>query len=205
MKKTFIFDTETTGLINFELAADDPLQPRMCTFAGCIVEEDGSVSRSVYLSVNTDHWDASTFENCAQAFAMNKLSIDMLNATGVPISKVLDVVDDMTDECDSIAGYSLAFDQKIIRGEQRRAGRPDRYKTKPEADIMWDANPLTKIPKPNGKKGFKLPTLSEAARILLGETHEGAHGAKADLDMTVKLFNHLRRGGNIKWREFTAD
>ncbi|MFT3987226.1 3'-5' exonuclease [Aestuariivirga sp.] len=188
-----IFDCETTGLPDFKKPADAPGQPRLCSIAAALVNDAGEIVQSFYSLVRPDGWLPEVIEKARGAFAVNGLSIDILTAEGRPVADVLAEYDAMVDQCTGIAAYGVAFDQKMIRAEQRIAGRPDRYGERPTFCV------LTEAPKACGQS--KRMKLAEALKILLDEDLPDAHNAKADLAATVKIFNHMRERGLVVFRE----
>lgn len=91
---------------------------------------------------------------------------------------------DFVDGCD-IAGYnSINFDVPLLYNEFSRAG------------IMWDYSKVNFIDVCNIFKIKEGRTLSAAVRFYLDKDHEGAHGATADVEATIKVFeNQIERYG----------
>lgn len=186
-----IFDTETTGIPDFRLPADAPGQPRMASIAAALVDESGGVVESFYELVRPDGWDDDVIARSAAAFAINRLTIERLRDEGKPVVDVLGMYDVLVDKCVGIAAYSIPFDQKIIRAEQRRAGRPDRYGERPTFCVMQGVKPLLGV-----KKVMKL---TEAINAVFGETLPDAHDAHVDLRATVRLFLEMKARGIVEW------
>lgn len=186
-----VFDTETTGLPDFKLAADHPSQPRICSIAAVLVEPAGATVEELDTLIAPDGWMMP-----AEVTAIHGLTLEDCQTRGVPIKDALTRFDAMMDRAATVVGFGIEFDLKMLRGEYRRAGMPDRYGEKPKRCLMRECTPLCKIPPTNammssGRYTFKTPKLIEAVDILLGEKLEGAHQAINDVRATVRLLFHL--------------
>jgi len=193
-----IFDTETTGLPDFKAAADAPGQPRVCSLAAALVTRDGEIAASFYDLIHPTDWSQEVISKAANAFSVNGLSVERLEREGKPVVEVLEAYDNLVDQCDGIAAFGVAFDQKMLRAEQRIAGRRDRYGERPTFCIQHAARPLCKIPAAKG--GFKQPKLAEAMQALFGEDLPDAHDAQVDLKATVRIFNLMQERGLVTWK-----
>jgi DNA polymerase-3 subunit epsilon len=177
--KSLCFDTETTGLPSFDLPADDPSQPRICSIAMTV---KGNVTPGLYeyyWKIKPDGWTVPD-----EVSKIHGLTTELLMQEGEPIGIVLENFCGFYDSVDQLIGYNISFDLKLLRGELRRLGMEDRYGTKLVRDIMKECTPVCRIP---GKRGYKWPKLSEAVKIILGRDHFGAHDAMADVRATVEL------------------
>ena len=192
-----LYDAETTGLPDMKHPADAYGQPRLCSLAAALVNRNGTTIRDFYCLVAPEGWDEQVIQKSRYAFEVNGLSLERLAKEGQPLDDVLSAFDSFVDDCEGIACFGLAFDQKIMRGEHRRKGRPDRYGERPVFCIQQAARPLCRELK-------KIPTLSEATRILLEQSLEGAHDALVDLRATVAIFNIMRRDGLVVWKQQSA-
>lgn len=188
-----LMDTETTGLPDFKRPADAPGQPRVCSLAAALVDDEGHTVEDFYMLVRPEGWREDVIEKAKHgAFTVNGLSMERLHAEGRPIVEVLTAFDAFVDRCEGIAAYGIAFDQKMLRAEQRIAGRSDRYGERPTFCVQGAATKLCGIK--------KTPKLGEAVQILLGQSLEGAHDALVDLRATVAIFNIMRRDGLVVWK-----
>ncbi len=173
------FDTETTDLIKFKLAADHPDQARMCQIGAVLMSEDRRTAIETFEAIiKPDGWVVTE-----EASAINGLTTEICEAEGIPIAEAIDQFMDFYERAAVLVGFNLNYDTKSLRGELRRLGHDDRFGEKLEADCMHAARPLCGLPKP--------PTLVEAVRILLDEDHEGAHTALADAVKTGSIYRLL--------------
>lgn len=188
---SLIVDTETTGLPTFRLPADDPSQPRIASIAAALLFEDPAVEPIImHRLVRPDGWVMPT--ELVEKLG-NGLHQERLEAEGLPINDVLEEFLALLDRADVLAAYGIMFDTKMLRGELRRAGRPDLFGTKPEFCVLKEATNQCKIAPTDammatGRKWSKSAKLSEACEILLGRKHEGAHDALNDVLTTVDLY-----------------
>jgi DNA polymerase III epsilon subunit-like protein len=129
-------------------------------------------------------------------FAVNKLTYDELMG-GTPVEEALAEYDRLTDACDGISAFNCGYDQKLIRGAYRRAGRPDRYGERPTFCTMRGSGALLKQ---RGIKLGKVPNLEEAVRHLLQREHGGAHKVVADAMAAADLYRLLLKEGLVEWK-----
>jgi len=198
--KTFVFDTETTGLPRFDLPADDPTQARIIQLAGLLIGDrqegdegeafDDNPALVVLGSMNTlikpDGW---VMDDALAAKMGHGYDHARLEADGVPIAVALDAWARLHDAADLIVGFSLAFDQKLMRGDLRRAGMDDRYGAKPHIDVMYACKPACKV------RGLtKQPKLIEACKTLMDYEYP-PHDAYRDAHATARVFYWLRANG----------
>lgn len=133
------FDVETTGLHLRApkgappISADHPHQPRVASFAGIVCDEFGrEVSRQKFY-VKPEGWTVQEFTDRQiaagqkTAVSINGLTDEFLNDNGVPISEVLDHYTDAINRGLIVSAFNAQFDTKMMRGELRRAGRPDMF------------------------------------------------------------------------------
>lgn len=196
--KVCIFDIETTGLFEFKLPADHPSQPRVAQLAAALFDDDGVLYDYFKSPIKPDGWTMPA--DLAEKMG-HGLTQEFLEANGVPIREALERFIPLHDAADLLAAYGVDFDLKGLRGELRRAGFPDHYGEKQKFCVMRACTPHCKIPPTEammatGRKTFKTPNLTEAAGIMLGAKHEGAHDAGADVRMAARLFFHLVKLGS---------
>lgn len=207
MTPYMVFDTETNGLPNFKLPADDPSQPRIIQIAAALFFHDPENPVDHFcVSIKPDGWQ---MDDELAAKMGHGLTHERLMAEGLPIAEALDRWEAMHNRAALIVGYNVAFDLKLMRGEFRRLGRPDHYGARPVADIQAACTARCQIPptdamKATGRKTFKTAKLGEAVEILLKTEHTNAHDAMADVRATARLFPLVRDDVKIKQHEPAA-
>jgi DNA polymerase III epsilon subunit-like protein len=186
-----VVDTETSGLFRYDQPADADGQPRLAELALIELAGDFSVERETRFLIRPDGWEMN-----AEAAAIHGLTQERLLAEGVPVAEALEAYNAVLDGRAPLVGYNVSYDLKVMRGELRRAGLPDKFETTKSIDCMRPLVSVCKIPKVTGK-GFKFPKLAEAYLHLTGKTLEGAHGAVADARAAAKIFAIAVRTGII--------
>ena len=188
MMNILFFDTETTGIPRWDLPADHADQPRIVDLAGVLCDDSGVEIGRFESIVKPDGW--TVHEGAAK---VHGITTEIALKEGRPIAEVLDGFDALVAQAGLLVAFNLRFDDKLLRGERRRLGRPDGFGTVPVFCAMKGATPLCKIEATKKMKGagfnkFKTPKLSEAVTILLEREHAGAHRAMADAIATRDLY-----------------
>ena len=173
-------DTETTGLPSWDLPADDPSQPRIAAIAMVLATDDGRVVDVHHQLVKPEGWSMP-----AEALRVNGLSDAILAEHGRPMGGALERFNQYLDLKPTIVGHNIRFDAKLIRGELRRAGLPDRFDETKIGCTMKEATPICRLPPTDrmmasGRRGFKAPNLAEAIRHFFGERLPDAHDCLFD-------------------------
>jgi DNA polymerase III subunit epsilon len=174
MTKYMVLDTETSGLFNFKLPADDPSQPRLATAAIILLDDLEAEAREFGFMVKPDGWEMSE-----GATAVNGLTTEMLLAGGRPVAEVLDFYEGCVRDGYHMAAFNAQFDGKMMRGEFRRAGRDDLFTITPNVCLMRAMTDVCQLPAANGRGGFKFPKLVEACSHIKREQDQ-AHSAMGD-------------------------
>lgn len=201
--RVLVIDTETTGLLDFKLPADAPGQPRICEIAAILIgfqaiDGDGNdldhpgfiIHDRFETLIKPDGWVIP-----ADATAVNGITQDMLEADGIPMLDALRRIDEMTDASTEIAGFSISYDQKMLRGEYRRLGMNDRYGFVPVCDVMRCSAKLC---------DNKWPKLGVAVERILSRRHENAHRAMPDALATAELYAVLRKAGLVVTKQHVS-
>lgn len=190
MTDQYLFvDTETTGLFDFKKPADAPGQPRLAHLAMIRTDPDGTIERADDYYAWPDRWVMPP-----EAGKINGLTTEFLRERGIPIGEILDAYEDaVIRENRVVVAFNAQYDLKIMRGEFRRAQRADHFEVTRNICVM---RPMTDICRLPGRfpGQFKFPKLIEALSHL-GETHEKAHNALADVEGARTVFLYLKSRG----------
>lgn len=183
-----IFDTETSGLFDFRQPADAPGQPRLAQFSAILIGDDLAETDRINLYVRPDGWEMT-----AEAQAVHGLSTEFLKREGAPVDYVLGIYANLIDGGYIMAAYNAQYDLKVMRGEMRRAERPDLFEETPNTCLMRAAMKLG-IKKAGGGRGW--PKLSDVA------THfafpiPNPHDAMGDAAAAARLFRVLHARGAL--------
>lgn len=186
--KFLILDTETTGLSNFKLPADDPSQPRLAAAAFILADETGAEIEAVKHYVKPDGWEMP-----AEAFAINGLSTEFLDANGVPVLTVLDEYEAHIKGGLIVIGFNAQFDCKMMRAEFRRAGRPDLFEETPNICVMRNLHPYGQEGLPIVRGFIKLRDACD----YFGIEQAAAHDALDDARVACRILARLIADGRL--------
>ncbi len=187
--KVLVTDCENTGLFRYDRRADQEGQPRLIQLSTSLVE-DAVVLASFTLEVKPDGF---TMDDALAAQLGHRMTHAWLLENGIPVRKILDRYLLLYEQADVLSGFNVAFDQKQLRAEFRRAGMPDLYGLKPEFDVMRACKPFCGATDKNGRP--KNPKLTEAVLAMLGRALPGGHTADVDVAATGDLYYDLKRRG----------
>ena len=184
--KYAVIDTETSGLFDFSKPADAEGQPRLASLAVILLDDTLSEIESgrQYL-VRPEGWTLP-----AEATTINGLTMERLEAEGRPIGEILDLYADLIARGYVVVAHNAQYEAKVMRGELRRAGRPDLFEATPNICVMRAATDIVKAPKASGK-GYKFPKLAEACAHF-GIAQSEQHTAIADARAAAEIFRKLR-------------
>jgi len=186
-------DVESSGLFDYSKPADADGQPRMASLAILTLADDLSIADEFHTLIKPDGWEMDPVKH-AGAIAAHGLTQEKLLAEGIPVAEALAKYTAMLDAGRVIVGYNVSYDLKVLRGELRRAGLPDRFETTASVDCMRPLTDICKIPKASGR-GYKLPKLVEAYASIFKKDFEGAHGALADARACAEIFKEMQPRG----------
>lgn len=186
------FDTETTGLLKYELRSHEESQPRLVQLGAVLHDENRKVRAAVNLIVNP-------FPNVIPEEAEAVHGISTMDAAmyGVPLVAALGVFNSLVNSADLIVAHNLSYDARIMKGHYVRGGEDSPLEGKQTFCTMLKSTPILKLP---SKRGHKWPNLQEAHRFFLGEGFDGAHDAMVDVlacsrvyyKMMERLRSHLK-------------
>lgn len=188
-----VFDTESNDMLNFKLDADHPQQARIVQLAAVLVDEGLNLMDEVSMIIRPDGWKIAPGAQKAHGISLQRCFDE-----GRPIAEAIEAFDALAESCETLVAFNIRWDNKFIRGERRRLGRPDRFGEKREFDVMKASSPICKIPatpamvRAGRAKQHKTPNLSQAHEILCGATFDGAHDAMADVLATLNVMRVLR-------------
>jgi DNA polymerase-3 subunit epsilon len=185
--KSIVFDTETSDLYDFRKDADDQSQGRLASLAAICLDEDMQIEREFYALVKPDGWVLKP-----GAAAINGLTMERLEAEGIPVADVVDMYARALDEGRVMVAFNSQFDAKVMRGEMRRLGVDDRFHSSPQVCLMRACTDVCRIPSANGR-GYKWPKLAQAYQYFFGpgNNHYNAHHAMGDAGAALEIFRQL--------------
>jgi DNA polymerase-3 subunit epsilon len=178
-----VIDTETSGLWNFKLPADDPSQPYLAALAMIECDPGMKILEEHSMFVKPDGWSME-----AEASKINGLTDEYLTKRGVPVTEVAAAYEAQLDKGYVVLAFNSQYDTKVMRGTLRRLGRPDRFETTKQSCLMRSANDV--IYEATGMRKF--PKLIEAAEHF-GVDIPTTHTALGDTFVAVQIAQHLLR------------
>lgn len=181
-----IFDTETTGKLDFHAAPDAPHQPRLVELACGIFNSEGTLLSSSSLIVQPEGFDIPP-----EATKVHGISTNFAHEVGVPLKVVLALFNAQMRAAGLAVAFNWSFDARVLTGEYLRLGKWDEL-DRPHACAMLKAKDYLKLPGFYGD--YKYPRLEEAHRFFFGKNFDDAHGAMSDVMATARVwFEMLRR------------
>lgn len=185
-----IFDTETTGFVDFKKPCDDPCQPRIVQIAAVLVEVPNWTPRAVLsLLVKPDG-----FTIPPQAEAVHGITTCIATQCGVSCSYALHVFMKLYDLSHEQWAFIADYDRAVIQGELTRLDRlAECERLNTAQDCMKPLTDICKLPSKYPGK-YKWPKLEEAYRHFIGTDMPYAHDALMDVQGTIKVLRAWKEG-----------
>lgn len=179
MKTLLNYDTETTGIPNWNIPSEDPSQPHIVQLAAILCEEETRKPiQSINLIIKPEGWVIPP-----EVTAIHGITTEYALAVGVPEAMAVQMLLSMCGQADRVA-YNRTFDQRIVRIALKRFGFPEAVIEKwAEKDNHHCAMGLSKL-----VMGGKQPKLAEAYKFFTGQDLEDAHSAMADTKACMTVF-----------------
>ena len=181
MQPAFVFDTETTGLIENRLRKIER-QSEIIEFYGCSVDLDTGHVYGEYETLVKPKAFPMSKETIEKTKTM--LTNDML-FSAPSFADVADEVRKWLEGATMCVAHNAAFDREMVDIEMERVGR----------NVYWPQMVCT-IEQTMHLKGFRL-SLTNLHQELFGEPFAGAHRAKNDVQALVRCAVELRKRGDL--------
>lgn len=178
-------DTETTGLYQYKLRSDDPLQPKIVEIAALLCDKNGNEwgSFNVLLDYGIDI--------PVEATNVHGILREDCSKFGVLPHEAFKMLENLTSLSELIVGHNISFDLKVVKSAVGRDTFDGFYNEIPTYCTMLKSTNICKIPKKNGNKGNKWPNLQETYRSLFGKEMTGAHRAMSDVRACKEIYFKL--------------
>lgn len=188
-----IFDTETTGLPRDYSAPITDLDnwPRLVQLAWQLHDHTGKLTSSGNYIVKPEG-----FTIPFNSEKIHGISTKKAMEEGLDLEFVLKEFRKDMDKAYFLIGHNVSFDESVMGAEYLRKKIPSAIIDKPKIDTKDESTTYVGIP--NGRGGFKWPTLGELHHKLFNKGFEDAHDAAADVEATTRAFLELVRMGIIK-------
>lgn len=197
-----VFDTETTGLVDFRTPVDHVAQPWPVQIAAILFDEKGKRRAQLEIIVRPE---------CAispEALAVHGITADIAEGAGFKPIVGCNMFFRLLTKADMVVAHNIEFDKRIMLGASMRAGfsSDDFFQGKQQFCTMAKSKDICKIP-PTEKmiarnnRGFKVPSLDEAYRHFCGKGFDDAHTAMADAQACAEIFWELVKYDGIRLGE----
>lgn len=179
-----VFDTETTDLPQYKLAADHPLQARVIQLA-CLLLDKGFRPMGQFCAlIQPNCWHISE-----GAKAAHGIDEDTCARYGVPIEDAIAMFERFVLNANYLVAHNIKFDMFLVQSELTRLARVSRSANMQQVCTMLTTTPLCKLPGRYGQ--YKWPKLSEAYEWAFKEELKDAHDALVDCKATARLLQAL--------------
>lgn len=190
----FVFDTETSGLVNMREAPDHPSQPHLVQLACMLLDDAGRQVQSASLIVKPEGWVIPK-----GAADVHGITTEYATTVGLPLRLVVATFTNMRAIASRKIAHNLKFDEIVMRAELARLKQTPGHPGPTDAICTMEtatdlcAMPATARMKAAGFDKFKPPKLQELHMFLFKESFEGAHGALADCEACARCYYELKR------------
>lgn len=171
-------DVETTGL--------NKKEDRIVQIAWIATSREGVILNKYNYIIRPDD-----FYIPYSASSIHGITNDRAKSEGVPLRLALQKFKDDAEKAEFLIGHNIIFDFSFIYADLKRAKIEHNLVKMPQICTMKSSTNYCRIPKFNGRQGFKWPNLSELHLHLFNEGFDGAHDAASDIHATMRCFFKL--------------
>ena len=190
--KALIFDTETTGMVQFRRPPEDASQPDLIQLGMLLVDTVDWQPRARHSTLVQLAEGVSIDPGAREAHGISE---EDCARYGVAPIVACSLFNQACMQADIIVAHNLAFDVSIMKTALFRIGnKPHRLDGRQQVCTKEASTDVLKLP---GKYGYKWPTLAEAYLHYTGKTIEGAHDALVDTEACLEIFRGLVQEGVI--------
>lgn len=190
--RDLVFDTETTGIVNFK-NKDYRVQPYLVQLAAQLIEDDRVVAEINLITI-PEH-NGVRFPVPPVVEAIHGISDALIDRVGFSYKVAIPMFHNMLRRADRLVAHNMAFDFAIMKAAYSRINGPqDRLLQIPKICTMLTAKPVLKLP---GKYGYKWPSLDASYRFLVDpDGFDDAHDAMADTRACAAILKALENNGS---------
>jgi DNA polymerase III subunit epsilon len=177
MNLVVIFDTETTGLPNWQQPSESDCQPHIVQIAALLVDLDTrKVIQSMDVIIKPDGWVIPD-----EASAINGITTEYALQVGIPESLALQMFLELSLNRKRVA-HNTTFDNRIIRIATKRFCDESIQEQWHSGEYECTMIGSRKI------MGGKQPTLAEAYKHFTGKEIQNAHTAIGDVNACMEVY-----------------
>lgn len=186
------FDTETTGLIDFNSNLSAPHQPRVTQLSAILTNEEGQHLAEMNVRIKPDGWTVPE-----EITALNGTTTELCEREGIPMLQALAMFNAMKAACKARVAHNISFDKQMLAREALAYAVEHNSDGLQSLCTMQMSKPICQLPPSDkmmaaGIRGFKSPNLQEAHVHFFGEKFEGAHDALADVRACKAIFFKMK-------------
>lgn len=180
-----IFDTETTGILDYRAPITADHQPDVVQLCAWLADKE-----RVYTKINIlVHADTEIPEG---AYEVHRIDRELTKKVGVSRLRACQIMHSFAQKADLLVGHNVEFDIKMMKIAMHREGGGGKSMNKPSFCTMKTSTEICKISNPNRPGSYKWPNLTEAYKKLVDPRgFENAHDAEADVMAAYELFKVL--------------
>jgi DNA polymerase-3 subunit epsilon len=178
MKPVIFYDTETTGLPEWQVPSDHESQPHLVQVGAIVCDiETGKVINTLDVIIKPDGWVIPD-----EVAAIHGITTEYALQVGISEEQAIKTLIEMTGDFERCA-YNKTFDQRIIRIGLKR------YFSEAEQEKWGDKdNHHCAMRMAQKAMGGKNPKLVDAYKFFTGEELEDAHTAMADAKACMDVY-----------------
>lgn len=195
--KYLVFDTETTGMVQWKAPDIDPRQPKLVQFGGILFDTEDSEIAVIKTLVQP----LAPIEPKAEE--THGISYEMAMDMGVSNNNLVELFYDLLDIADVAVAHNMAFDAKVMKHAAHNAKIDGDIFSGTELRCTKEATTkILRIPNPKIRGQYKWPSLQECASYFFNEEIDGAHDAMVDVRMCARVYQNLKNNfepRELKW------
>jgi DNA polymerase-3 subunit epsilon len=182
-----VFDTETTGFVDFKAPPEAEWQPRLVQLGAILCEPSGAVQAEINLMVRPDGFIVPP-----AASDIHGITTERASKHGIPLHVALMIFHQLCKRASLLVAFNMVYDESVIVGECWRSSMPHPFRLGNKFCAMLACKDILKLPgKVRGD--YKWPKLTEAHRHFFNSDFDGAHDAMAEVRATMKIYLELKK------------
>lgn len=183
-----IFDTESSGKVDFKAPLLAPHQPRLVELAFGLYSPDAKLIQHASVIVRPEGFTIPD-----EAAAIHGITTKTALEIGLPLLTVLSLFNWAMKIATVHVAFNNAFDERILRREFEGVKKESPFLPAKRYDTMMAAKDYCKLPNQYGYDDYKWPSLAEAHQHFFGCAFDGAHEAMGDVAATAKVYFEIQR------------
>lgn len=201
MKRVLLFDTETTGLVDYKRPLNDARQPRLVQLAYILATEDGRIIEERNMLFSPLLFPEEQYKIPQDAFNVHGIDTEFAVDNGWQQNYAPVIFNNIIKKADVLVAHNIKYDISIMKTAYSRFMPKEDLDYLSSKDIYCTMNGsinLVKMPPTRsmlmyGKKGYKNPSLADAYKHFFNEKIEGAHDAMVDVKACSRIFFHIKK------------